>query len=155
MGWRAATHSLAGWLSRMRPQRWFGRFEAMADADIEAMMSWGITSELAAVPVEYLQFLPPDVASLVHRAKDLHQVVARAQARQVAEIATRQIGFAPVHHVFRTLGVCAGNYVALPAGKAPVDLGEEALNERTRILEALIALASETTVCDPWGGEPL
>jgi hypothetical protein len=45
--------------------------------------------------------------------------------------------------------------VALPAGKAPVDLGDEALNERTRILETLIAQESETTVCDPWGGEPL
>ena len=155
MDWKAVTHRLTSWLSRMLPQRWFGRFEALADSDIEAMMSWGITSELAAVPVEYVQFLSPDVANLVQRAKDLHPVVARAQARQVAEIASRQIGFTPVHHVFRTLGVCAGNYVALPAGKAPVDLGDEALNERTRILETLIAQESETTVCDPWGGEPL
>lgn len=53
MDWKAVTHRLTSWLSRMLPQRWFGRFEALADSDIEAMMSWGITSELAAVPVEY------------------------------------------------------------------------------------------------------
>lgn len=50
--------------------------------DLDHMQAWSISCRLAAVPMDYLGRVPPEVASLIRQAKDLHpQMAAGATAR--------------------------------------------------------------------------
>lgn len=46
--------------------------EAIEDDDIDHMHAWSITARLAAVPVIYLDQVPPAVADLIRESKGLH-----------------------------------------------------------------------------------
>ncbi|WP_198155105.1 hypothetical protein [Candidatus Burkholderia verschuerenii] len=129
----------------------FDRDESPDDADIEAMESLSITSQLAAVPDAYLEFLPHDICDLIRHAKSLHGDIATAQAQQVEEIARKTVGFVPLYHVFRTTGHCSDNFITLPRGVPLIDVASEAIAERERIRAAIRSTGFNIEVCDPWG----
>ncbi|MEX3630517.1 MAG: hypothetical protein VB138_14820 [Burkholderia sp.] len=139
---------LRQWLRRVLG---FDRDEAPDDADIEAMESLSITSQLAAVPDAYLAFLPHDICDLIRQAKSLHGEIAMAQANQIAVIARKVVGFVPLHHVFRTTGQCYDNFVALPEDVPPINGASDAIEERKRIRAAIKSTEFNIEVCDPWG----
>jgi hypothetical protein len=136
------------WLSRISG---FDRDESPDDADIEAMESMSITSQLAAVPDAYLEFLPHDICDLIRHAKSLHGDIATAQANQVAEIARKTVGFVPLYHVFRTTGQCSNNFITLPQAVPLIGVAAEAIAERERIRAAIRSTGFNIEVCDPWG----
>ncbi len=134
------------------------RMTAPGNEDIESLMSWSISSELAALPEVYLRLFPPDVALIVEQAKSLHPVVARRQAEQADRIARDAIGFVPQHHVYRLLGQWADHFVGIPEVNAERPMTDEVLLERARfererIQEALHEAGHFIPICDPWGNE--
>lgn len=48
--------------------------------DIDHMQAWSISCRLAAVPMDYLDRVPPEVASLMRQAKELHPQMAAGAA---------------------------------------------------------------------------
>ncbi|RTL35354.1 MAG: hypothetical protein EKK53_24660 [Burkholderiales bacterium] len=52
--------------------------------DIDHMQAWSISCRLAAVPMNYLNQVPPEVASLVRQAKELHPQMAAGAAERDA-----------------------------------------------------------------------
>ena len=140
--------TLRQWLRRISG---IDRDESPDDADIEAMESLSITSQLAAVPDAYLAFLPHDIGDLIRHAKSLHGDIATAQAKQVEEIARKTVGFVPLYHVFRTTGQCSDNFITLPQGVPLIGEVSEAIAERERIRAAIISTGFNIEVCDPWG----
>lgn len=52
--------------------------------DIDHMRAWSISCRLAAVPMDYLNQVPPEVASLIRQAKELHPRMAAGAAQRDA-----------------------------------------------------------------------
>ena len=52
--------------------------------DIDHMRAWSISCRLAAVPMDYLNRVPPEVASLMRQAKELHPQMAAGAAERDA-----------------------------------------------------------------------
>lgn len=64
------------------------RSDGPTDDDINQMHSWSISSHLAALPPNYLEQVPPEVAALISEAKGLHPEMARgAEERAAAQLA--------------------------------------------------------------------
>lgn len=52
----------------------------MEDIDVDHLQAWSISARLAAVPGDYLNQVPPEVAKLILEAKGLHPQMAAGAA---------------------------------------------------------------------------
>jgi hypothetical protein len=82
--------------------------------EVEAAMSWSISSRLAAIPDAALMCVPFDVAFLITEAKQLHPVMAQKSKIRSVERERNGLGFMPRFHFRIEYGPCQGCYALHP-----------------------------------------